>query len=154
MRPLLLSGGPAVGKTTCGRRLAEERSRAAYVDSDDIRQLVVAGAATLWSGPDGQKQHVLAAHNIAAIASNLSSAGYDVTIAEILTPDTLAVYRDKLPGCFSVHLSITLEEAAPHRSEAPLRCSSGTRQRKCTRGCARTSTITPRRGSHRPQGFQ
>jgi hypothetical protein len=116
VRPLLLSGGPAVGKTTCGGRLAEERSRAAYVHSDDIRQLVVAGAATLWSGPAGQKQHVLAAHNIAAIASNLRSADYDVTIAEILTPDTLPVYQDELPGCLSIHLSITLDEA--HRRAA------------------------------------
>lgn len=86
------------------------------MDSDDIRQLVVAGAATLWSGPDGQEQHVLAAKNIATIARNLSSAGYDVTIAEILTPDTLPVYRDELPSCFSIHLSITLEEA--HRRAA------------------------------------
>lgn len=47
MRPLLLSGGPAVGKSTCGRALATERNRAAFIDVDDIRQLVVAGDATL-----------------------------------------------------------------------------------------------------------
>ncbi len=86
------------------------------MDSDDIRQLVVAGSATLWSGSDGQTQHVLAARNIAAIASNLHDAGYDVTIAEILTTDTLAVYQNELPDCFSIHLSITLEEA--HRRAA------------------------------------
>jgi shikimate kinase len=42
MRPLILTGGPAVGKTTCGRALAVERDRAAYIDVDDIRQLIVA----------------------------------------------------------------------------------------------------------------
>jgi shikimate kinase len=38
MRPLILTGGPAVGKTTCGRALAVERDRAAYIDVDDIRE--------------------------------------------------------------------------------------------------------------------
>jgi dephospho-CoA kinase len=42
MRPLILTGGPAVGKTTFGRALAVERDRAAYIDMDDIRQLIVA----------------------------------------------------------------------------------------------------------------
>jgi shikimate kinase len=42
MRPLILTGAPAVGKTTCGRALAVERDRAAYIDVDDIRQLIVA----------------------------------------------------------------------------------------------------------------
>ncbi|MGH2533707.1 MAG: hypothetical protein ACRDJW_15555 [Thermomicrobiales bacterium] len=32
MRPLILTGGPAVGKTTCGRALTVERDRAAYID--------------------------------------------------------------------------------------------------------------------------
>lgn len=31
MRPLVLSGGPAVGKTTCGRALAVTHDRAAYI---------------------------------------------------------------------------------------------------------------------------
>ncbi|WP_081984643.1 hypothetical protein [Curtobacterium sp. MR_MD2014] len=42
MRPLLLSGGPAVGETTCARALAADQERAAYIDGDDVRQLVVA----------------------------------------------------------------------------------------------------------------
>lgn len=75
MRPLLLSGGPAVGNTTCARALAGAQERAAYIDSDDIRQLIVAGASTLWSGPDGRAQHALAAHNTANLARNLSGAG-------------------------------------------------------------------------------
>jgi hypothetical protein len=42
MRPLILTGCPAVGKTTCERAFAVERDRAAYIDVDDIRQLIVA----------------------------------------------------------------------------------------------------------------
>ena len=52
MRPLILSGGPAAGKTTCGRILAASCSRAAYIDADDVRQLVVSGGRTLWSGKE------------------------------------------------------------------------------------------------------
>jgi hypothetical protein len=111
MRPLVLSGGPAVGKTTCGRRLAEERRRAAFVDADDIRQLVVAGAATLWSGAEGEAQHILAARNVAAIGRNLVGAGFDLTVADVVTVATLPVYRAELPDCFVVHLHITLDGA-------------------------------------------
>ena len=42
MRPLILTGGPAVGKTTRGRALAVERDRAASIDVDDIRPLILA----------------------------------------------------------------------------------------------------------------
>lgn len=111
MRPVVLSGGPAVGKSTCGRRLAEERDRAAFIDADDIRQLVVAGAETLWSGPAGREQHVLAARNVAALARNLTEAGFAVTIADVVTADALAAYRAELPDCLVVHLALPLGEA-------------------------------------------
>jgi dephospho-CoA kinase len=45
---LALTGPPAVGKTTAGRPLAASRRQGAYVDVDDIRQLVVAGHAAPW----------------------------------------------------------------------------------------------------------
>lgn len=111
MRPLVLSGGPAVGKSTCGRRLAEEHIRGAFIDADDIRQLVVAGDATLWSGAEGREQHVLAARNVASLARNFVAAGFAVTIADVVTAEALAAYRAGLPGCLVVHLAVPLEEA-------------------------------------------
>jgi tRNA uridine 5-carbamoylmethylation protein Kti12 len=42
MRLLILTGCPAVGKATYERALAVERDRAANIDVDDIRQLIVA----------------------------------------------------------------------------------------------------------------
>ena len=123
LRPLVLSGGPAVGKTTCGRALARERGRAAYIDADDVRQLVVAGEATLWSGPErvlrlalgaapeGEAQHALAAHSIAAMATNLLAAGFEVVVADFVTARTLAILRAELAGCFVVHLGISLSGA-------------------------------------------
>jgi predicted kinase len=111
MRPLVLSGGPAVGKTTCARRLAQGLDRAAFIDADDVRQLVVAGDATLWSGAEGREQHVLAVRNVAALARNLTGAGFAVTVADVVTADALAAYRAELPDCFVVHLALPLEEA-------------------------------------------
>jgi len=45
--PLLLTGGPAVGKTVTARALAETTYRCAYLDVDDIRQLIKNGAPPL-----------------------------------------------------------------------------------------------------------
>ncbi|WIB61865.1 hypothetical protein DEJ13_08540 [Curtobacterium sp. MCLR17_007] len=120
MRPLVLSGGPAVGKTTCGRALAATHDRAAYIDGDDIRQLVVTGAATLWSGPEGQAQHELAVRNTAALAMNLLADGFVVTASDVVTADVLPVYREQLPDCFIVHLAITLNAARARAATRPV----------------------------------
>lgn len=111
MRPLILSGGPAVGKTTCARALARERDRAAYIDADDVRQLVVSGDETLWSGPEGQAQFLLATRNVSVLAQNFSQYGFDVTIADFVTDASLHVYRQALPDCFVVHLQLSLAGA-------------------------------------------
>lgn len=103
----MLTGGPAVGKTTCARALAQGRPRAAFIDVDDIRQLVVAGAAAPWEGQEGQEQMLLAATNACALARNLVTAGFEVTMADVLTPATMAVYRADLPDCLVVHLRIS-----------------------------------------------
>ncbi|MFT3943406.1 MAG: hypothetical protein QM705_06215 [Ancrocorticia sp.] len=110
-RPLVLSGGPAVGKTTCGRLLVAERKRGAYIDADDVRQLVVSGAATLWSGKEGRAQHELAARNVAALARNFADAEFDVVISDLVTSETLAVYRAELPEALVVQLALDRVEA-------------------------------------------
>ncbi|MFJ3385379.1 MULTISPECIES: hypothetical protein [unclassified Curtobacterium] len=120
MRPLILSGGPAVGKTTCARALAVSQERAAYLDGDDIRQLVVSGAATPWSGPEGQAQHELAARNTAALARNLLADGFTVTASDVVTAEVLPVYRAQLPECFIVHLAIGLDEARARATTRPM----------------------------------
>ncbi|SDR91817.1 hypothetical protein SAMN04488543_0746 [Friedmanniella luteola] len=107
LRPLVLTGGPAVGKSTCARLLAEALPRAAVVDADDVRQLVVAGAAAPWQGHEGQVQHALGAQNAAGLARGLHGAGFAVVVADVVTPATAAVYRVGLPGCLLVHLRIS-----------------------------------------------
>ena len=65
---MVLTGQPAVGKTSAGRALAASRREGAYVDVDDIRQLVVAGHAAPWNGPEGIRQQILGVHNICLLA--------------------------------------------------------------------------------------
>lgn len=110
-RPLVLVGGPAVGKTTTGRAIATARQRAAFVDGDDVRQLVVAGAAPLWSGPAGADQHALATRNIASLARNFRDDAYDTVVADFATPASLRIYRDELPDAFVVQLTMARPEA-------------------------------------------
>ena len=110
-RPLVLTGGPAAGKTTTGRRLAEGRPRAAFVDVDDVRQFVVAGAEPLWGGEEGVAQHRLAALNGCLLARSLVRHRFDVVVADVLTPQTARDYRSELPDCLLVHLVVPFAEA-------------------------------------------
>jgi adenylylsulfate kinase-like enzyme len=111
-RPVLvLTGPPAVGKSTTARELAMTRERCAVVDVDDVRQLVVSGAAAPWEGEDGLRQQRLGARNACALARGFVQDGIDVVVADVLTAETLALYRELLPGCVVVRLTVPLDEA-------------------------------------------
>jgi len=116
-RPLIVTGGPAVGKTTTARPLAEALPRAAFIDVDDLRQLVVAGHEA-W-GVQGDAQRVLGAANACGLAQRFTAAGFDVAIADVVTPATAPIYRRQLRGCLLVHLTVTPAEA--HRRAATRR---------------------------------
>ena len=53
VRPLLITGPPAAGKSATARALAGLLPLAAVIDVDDLRQLVVAGHAAPWDGESG-----------------------------------------------------------------------------------------------------
>jgi predicted kinase len=70
---LVLTGGPAAGKSTTARRLAQTRPRAALIDVDDIRQLIVSGAAAPWEGDEGRRQQHLGVENACGLAAGSST---------------------------------------------------------------------------------
>lgn len=109
--PLLLTGGPAVGKTVVARTLAEITPRTAYLDVDDIRQLVKNGAVAPWHGDEGIAQQLLGVENAAALTRNFTGAGFNVTITDGVNSKTLAIYRRLLPEVLVIRLSLSLEEA-------------------------------------------
>jgi len=45
------------------------------------------------------------------VAERFTAEGFDVAIADVVTPRTAAVYRRHLRGCLLVHLAVTVAEA-------------------------------------------
>ena len=119
-RPLVLTGPPAVGKSATGEWLARQRPRGAYIDVDDVRRLVVAGHEAPWRGSEGAAQSLLGAANAAALARNFLASGFDVVVVDVLTPDTVTAYRERLPGCLVVRLVVDLAEARRRASTRPV----------------------------------
>lgn len=111
-RPVLvLTGPPAVGKSTTAHALAATRERCSVVDVDDVRQLVVSGSAAPWDGKEGRRQQHLGVVNACALAHAFTAADIEVVVADVLTPATLETYRERLADVVVVHLTVTLEEA-------------------------------------------
>jgi len=108
--PLVLTGAPAVGKSVTGHALALQRPRCAFIDVDDVRQLVVAGGAAPWDGEQGLVQQRLGAVNACALARNFLERDIEVVIADVLTPATAHIYSQQLPGCRIVHLTASWPE--------------------------------------------
>ncbi len=111
VRVLVLTGPPAVGKTTIGRLLAERRPRGVLVDIDDVRHLVVGGHAAPWDGAEGRAQQRLGVINGSGLARTFVQHGYDVVIVDVLTNDTAARYRELLDDPLIVQLTVSYPEA-------------------------------------------
>jgi predicted kinase len=109
--PLLLTGGPAAGKSSTALRLVEPLRRAAVIDVDDIRQLVVAGHAAPWEGREGHRQQRIGVENACDLARRYLHWGIDVVMSDVLNYETAALYRQRLPGLLIVQLRLPLTEA-------------------------------------------
>jgi predicted kinase len=109
--PLVLTGGPAVGKSSTARLLAQLRPRAAVIDVDDVRHMVVSGHAAPWEGEDGRHQQRLGVENACGLARNFVAQGIETVLADVITPDTMPLYRQWLPYAVVVRLQVTMDEA-------------------------------------------
>ncbi len=118
--PLVLTGPPAVGKTSAGRRLAQACPRGAYVDVDDVRQLVVAGGAAPWEGDEGVRQRELGVRNACLLAARFTAERFATVVTDVLTPRTLAIYRAELPGCLIVRMRVDVAEARRRAATRPV----------------------------------
>ena len=116
--PLLLTGGPAAGKSATALRLVESLRRAAVIDVDVLRQLVIAGHAAPWEGAEGHLQQRIGVENACDLARRYLRWSIDVVLSDVLDHETAALYRDRLPGILIVQLRLPLAEA---RRRATLR---------------------------------
>jgi hypothetical protein len=80
------------------------------IDVDDLRQLVLGGAAAPWEGLEGAEQRTLGVRNACALAANFIAAGFDVVVADVVTPETSGLYKRELPSAVVVHLTASWPE--------------------------------------------
>lgn len=110
-RPLLLTGPPAAGKSTVARVLARRQPASVLVEVDDLRQLVVSGAARAWEQGEGARQTRLAAVHACMLMSSFRDAGFAVVATDVLLWDTGDAYRSHQARPLIVHLHVSLDEA-------------------------------------------
>jgi predicted kinase len=120
VRPLLITGPPAAGKSATARALAGLLPLAAVIDVDDLRQLVVAGHAAPWDGESGLVQQRLGVENACDLARRFHGENIEVVIADVVTLETAALYRERLPAVMIVHLRISVAEARRRATQRPV----------------------------------
>ncbi|MEU6721607.1 hypothetical protein ABZ897_60080 [Nonomuraea sp. NPDC046802] len=120
MRALILTGPPAVGKSTIGRFVAQDRPCAAFIDVDDVRHLVVSGHAAPWDGLEGLRQQQLGVVNACALARNFLDGDVDVVIVDVLTDSTAELYRARLTEVLIVKLEADFREAEKRAQSRPV----------------------------------
>ena len=110
---LLLTGPPATGKTTVAGAVADRVDRCAVVDVDALRALVRGGHVAAWYPGEGTAQHCLGVRHACLLARSFVGAGFKVVVADLLTDETLPLYREGLAGLAVrvVRLLPSLEEA-------------------------------------------
>ena len=119
MRPLLLAGPPAAGKSTTGRQLAASTRRGAFIDVDDVRHLVVGGHAAPWDGEAGRQQQHLGVENACDLARRFASHRMDVVLADVLSPETTAIYRARISDLVIIGLRISPDAAQRRAAGRP-----------------------------------
>jgi shikimate kinase len=117
--PLLLTGPPAVGKSSVARLLAARRPRCAVVEVDDLRQLVKTGGVAPWIAGEGESQHRLAAENACLLAKNFIENGFEVLISDVVLAAPADAYRHAVPAPLIVRLDASLAETLRRAGTRP-----------------------------------
>lgn len=87
---------------------------------DDVRHLIVAGHAAPWAGREGLTQQRLGVENACGLSRRLLEHGFEVVLADVVTLDTAALYRDLLPDCLLVRVHVSFEEARRRAGTRPV----------------------------------
>lgn len=95
---VVLAGPPAVGHNTIAELLAQARQRAAIIDNDVVREMVVRPEAIPGSGSEWDRQYDLSIRNLCALARNFDQDGTDVFIVDVVEPEIIPVFRRELSG--------------------------------------------------------
>ena len=72
------------------------RDRCAVIEVDDLRHMLVQPHVAPWDGAEGRRQQRLGVTNAALLAAAFAEDGADVVIADVVTTDTAALYRQAM----------------------------------------------------------
>ena len=117
MAVIVLTGGPAAGKTTLARAVAGGRERCAVVDVDEVRWMLLQPHVAPWGGAEGRRQQLLGVKNACWLAQSFIADGCDVIVTDVLTHETASLYRQSIPGAAIVRLTVDFAVAL-ERSDA------------------------------------
>lgn len=107
----MLAGPPAVGHNTIAELLASGRNRAAVIDNDDVRAMMIKPGATLGAGDEWDRQYELSIRNVCSLARNFAQDGTDAFIVDVVEPEAVPIFRSELSTISS--LKIILLTADP-----------------------------------------
>ncbi|MCH8221785.1 MAG: ATP-binding protein [Chloroflexi bacterium] len=95
---VVLLGGPAgAGKSTLSRAWCGNRPRAAHIDLDEVRQMIIGGFADpQQSSSEQTEQFELAARQCVSLARNFLRDGFDVIVESTFLPDEYRVTWEPL----------------------------------------------------------
>jgi adenylate kinase family enzyme len=95
----VITGTPAVGKSTVCRQLAQRLPIAAHIEADRLQQFIVAGGQWPSAATAAAiEQLILRTRNAASIARNFLAAGIPTLIDDVLcTDEQMAVLAEQMP---------------------------------------------------------
>ncbi|TCC56545.1 hypothetical protein E0H73_33265 [Kribbella pittospori] len=73
--------------------------------------MVVSGHAAPWEGDEGRLQQRLGVENACGLARNFVAQGIETVMADVITPETMSLYRRWLPNAVVIRLQVTMDEA-------------------------------------------
>lgn len=100
-----------MGHNTIAELLANGRERAAIIDNDDIRAMMIKPGATLGTGEEWDRQYELSIRHACSLARRFAQDGTDAFIVDVVEPEVVPILRSEL-SCIS-NLKIILLMADP-----------------------------------------
>jgi chloramphenicol 3-O-phosphotransferase len=100
MQLVIISGPPNAGKSATAEALCQRYDRMLHIDVAVLRDFLRMGRLRPWdASPESRRQHELLIASACDMARRFLDAGYGVVIDDIVTTESLPVYRRQLEGC-------------------------------------------------------